>query len=180
MNKKLLRAVSRVFFHLCRVFLRLLEAVSPRRYMTIYLWLLGEYGLNLKGVPRYISSKVRFDDFSLVTLGERVVISEGVTLLTHDYSLTTGLISIDKCPPTDQAFLKPIVIGDNVFIGLGTVILPGVEIGKNVLIGSGCIVRGKIPADSIVVGNPAKVIGRLSEKAELWVGKMDAANLRVD
>lgn len=180
MNNKFVRAVSRVIFHLFRFFLRLLEATSPRRYMAIYLWLLDKYGLNLQGVPRYIASKVRFDDFSLVTLGDRVVISEGVTLLTHDYSLTTGLISIDRCPFTDQAFLKPIVIGDNVFIGLGSVILPGVEIGRNVIIGAGCVVRGKIPEDSIVVGNPAKVIGCLSKKSQLWLDKMDTFDMRVD
>jgi acetyltransferase-like isoleucine patch superfamily enzyme len=148
--------------------------------MPIYLWLLGKYGVKLTGTPRYIASKVRFDDFSLVTLGERVVISEAVTLLTHDYSLTTGLISIKKCPPTDQAFLKPIVIGNNVFIGLGSIILPGTNIGNNVIVGAGSIVRGRVPDDSIVVGNPAKVVGKLKEKSEVWLKKMSTSSLRID
>ena len=73
-----------------------------------------------------------------------------------------------------------VIIGDNVFIGLGAIILPGAEVGRNVVIGAGCIVRGKIPEDSIVVGNPSKVTGSLSEKAELWVDRMDDIDLRVD
>ena len=180
MNKKFQRAISRVFFHLCRFFLRLIEAVSPRVYMPIYLWVLNKYGLNLRGVPRYIATKVRFDDFSLITLGDRVVISENVTLLTHDYSLTTGLISIGQCPPTDHAFLKPIVISDNVFVGLGSIVLPGTVIENNVIIGAGSVVRGFIPENSIVVGNPAKIVGAVSEKAEYWLERMSSYDLRVD
>lgn len=180
MINKIIRAVSRVFFHISRVLLRFIEAVAPRTYMPMYLWLLSKYGLKLNGLPRYIASKVRFDDFSLVTLGERVVISEEVTLLTHDYSLTTGLISINKCPPTDQAFLRPIIIGNNVFIGLGSVILPGTKIGDNVIVGAGSIVRGNIPSDSIVIGNPAVVVSKLTEKSEVWVERMINSNLRVD
>lgn len=180
MFKKLIRAVTRVFFHISRVLLRFLEAVAPRSYMPIYLSLLRQYGVRFTGTPRYIASKIKFDDFSLVTLGERVVISEGVTLLTHDYSLTTGLISIGKCPPTDKAFLKPIVIGNNVFIGLGSVILPGTSIGNNVVVGAGSVLRGDIPTDSIVMGNPAKVIGCLSLKSKVWLEKLKTENLRVD
>ena len=177
---KLMRALSRIFFHGCRYLLKIVEAVAPRTYMPIYLSLLTNYGLKLTGTPRYIASKVRFDEFALVTLGERVVISEGVSFLTHDYSLTTGLISINKCPPTDLAFLKPIIIGNNVFIGLGSIILPGTNIGDNGVVGAGSVVRGIIPSDSIVVGNPAKIIGPLSVKAQEWLEKIDDANLRVD
>jgi acetyltransferase-like isoleucine patch superfamily enzyme len=180
MLNKILRAISRVFFHLSRMMLRFIEAVSPRRYMPIYQTLLAKYGITFIGVPRYIASKVRFDDFSLVTLGDRIVISESVALLTHDYSLTTGLISINKCPTTDQAFLKPINIWNNVFIGLGSIILPGANIGNNVIVGAGSVVRGKIPDDSIVIGNPATVICKLTDKSKIWFEKMDSSSLRVD
>ena len=64
-------------------------------------------------------------------------------------------------------WLKDITIGKNVFIGARSVILPGTEIGDNCIIGSGAVLKGKIPSNSIVVGNPAKVIAKTNE----WVKK---------
>lgn len=52
----------------------------------------------------------------------------------------------------------PIVIGNNVFIGANSVLLPGIKIGDNVIIGAGSIVSKNIPSNSIAVGNPCKVI----------------------
>lgn len=52
----------------------------------------------------------------------------------------------------------PIVIGNNVFVGANSVILPSVEIGDNVVIGAGSIVAKNIPSNSIAIGNPCKVI----------------------
>jgi len=56
----------------------------------------------------------------------------------------------DKC--------APIIIGNNVFVGANSVILPGVKIGDNVVIGAGSIVAKNIPSDSVALGNPCKVI----------------------
>ena len=53
---------------------------------------------------------------------------------------------------------KPIVIGDNVWIGMNSVILPGVTIGDNVAIGAGSIVTSDIPSNSIAAGNPCRVL----------------------
>lgn len=50
-------------------------------------------------------------------------------------------------------------IGDDVFVGAGTIILPRVEIGNKVIIGAGSVVSRSIPSNSVAVGNPAKVIG---------------------
>jgi acetyltransferase-like isoleucine patch superfamily enzyme len=55
----------------------------------------------------------------------------------------------------------PVVIEDNVFLGVGCKVMKGVRIGRNSIIGAGAIVTKDIPADSIAVGNPAKVIGRV-------------------
>ena len=54
--------------------------------------------------------------------------------------------------------VKPIVIGENVFIGCNCLILKGTEIGDNTTIGAGSVVTGKIPANCIAAGNPARVI----------------------
>ncbi len=178
--KKVSRAIGRVVFHLLRFFLRFLEATFVRVYMPMYVSLLKFYGVKFTGKPRYISTKVKFDDFDRVELGERVVISENVIMLTHDYSLTTGLIAINKQPATDMAFIKPITIKSNVFIGMNSLILPGTIIHENVIIGASSVVRGVIPADSIVIGNPAAVVGKLTDQAKKWEKNLGNAELSID
>ena len=54
-------------------------------------------------------------------------------------------------------------IGDNVFIGYGSIILPGTHIGNNVIIGAGAVVRGEIPEDSVVIGNPGHIVCKTSD-----------------
>ncbi|MFR9567161.1 MAG: DapH/DapD/GlmU-related protein, partial [Rikenellaceae bacterium] len=55
-------------------------------------------------------------------------------------------------------FAKPITIGNNVWIGGGVTVLPGVDIGDNCVIGAGSVVVKSIPSGSIAVGNPCRVI----------------------
>jgi len=174
------RAITRLAFHLAKFILRFVDAVMPRLYMRFYLPVLRLYGVRIYGTPRYISTKVKFDDFDQVELHDRVVISEDVTLLTHDYSLTTGLISIDKAPVTDMAFIKPIVIRKNVFIGMNSLILPGTIINENVIIGAGSVVRGTIPKDSIVIGNPASRVASLAEVSTKWANGLNITDTRKD
>lgn len=57
----------------------------------------------------------------------------------------------------------PVIIEDDVFIGAGTVILPGIKIGKNSVIGAGSIVTKDIPCDVIAYGNPAKIIRKIDD-----------------
>ena len=64
-----------------------------------------------------------------------------------------------------------IKIGDNVFIGMNSLILPGTTIGNNVIIGAGSVVRGKIPDNSIYSGNPAVFVANIRDHAEKLKGK---------
>ena len=112
------RILKKTFFHIVKFTLIPLDGRFPRTYMNIYNFLLNLVGVKMEGYPRYISTQVRFDDFDKIQLSERVVISEKVILLTHDYSLTTGLISLGKLPKTDLAFIREIKIGKNVFISV--------------------------------------------------------------
>ena len=59
---------------------------------------------------------------------------------------------------TGKEFAKPISIGNNVWVGGGTMICPGVKIGDNVTIGAGSVVTKNIPDNVVAVGNPCKVI----------------------
>ncbi len=145
----------------------------PQHFMKNYEKYLKCCGVVLNGKPNYIASDVYFDghDYSLISLGKDIVISKGVTLLTHDYSIARGIQAvIGKQWEHDKGatpfFLKPISIGDNCFIGAGSILLPGTNIGRDCIIGSHAVVKGTIPDNSIVVGNPGKIIAKTSEWAE--------------
>lgn len=96
----------------------------------------------------------------LIELGNKVEITNGVRFITHDGSVwifrsQEGLEKID--------LFGSIVIGDNVFIGINSIIMPGVKIGSNVIIGAGSIVTKDVPSNSIYAGNPAKMITTTDE-----------------
>ena len=74
-----------------------------------------------------------------------------IATLNHDINLKTR----------NNASPKPVKIGKNVWIGANCTILPGVTIGDNSVIGAGSVVAKSIPANSIAVGNPAKVIKQI-------------------
>lgn len=98
----------------------------------------------------------------LIEIGKYCKITAHVTILSHDYS--RSVIRLKYGEVLNEA--KKTVIGDNVFIGVNSIILPGANIGNNVIIGAGSVVSGRIPDDSVVAGNPAKVISTLSKYYE--------------
>lgn len=152
--------------------------VSATSYMKRNLKYLKKCGIVIQGVPNYISPDVYFDghDYSKITLSNGCVLSKEVLLLTHDYSIARGIEALQG--KTWEAgrvphFLKEIYVGENSFIGARSMLLPGTHIGKNCIIGAGAIVKGVIPDNSIVVGNPAKVIAKTDEWARIHVEKHD-------
>ncbi len=88
-----------------------------------------------------------------ITIGDNVIMAPRVHILAHDASTKLFL---------DYTRVANVVIGNNVFLGAGTIVLPGVRIGDNVVIGAGSIVSKDIPSNSIAAGTPAKVISDLS------------------
>ncbi len=96
-------------------------------------------------------------DFStepyLVELGDYVRVARGTFFLTHDAGVRCFLEEF----PEDDIFGQ-IKIGNNVFIGGNSTILPNTVIGDNSIVGAGSVVRGEFPENSVIVGNPAKVI----------------------
>lgn len=85
----------------------------------------------------------------LIEIGDNVTIAPRCHILAHDGSMKTAL-----------GFTKigRVIIEDNVFIGTGALILPNVHIGKNSIIGAGSIVTRNVPKDSVVAGNPARLL----------------------
>ena len=88
----------------------------------------------------------------LIEIGDHVAISSGVEFVTHD---AVGWMFPDH---PNMGLFGSIKVGDNTFFGLKCLILPNTVIGKNCVIGAGSVVRGVIPDDAVVLGNPAKVV----------------------
>ena len=97
----------------------------------------------------------------------------------------------------DIDVVRPIKVGNNVFIGYGCIILPGVTIGDNVVIGAGAVVTKDIPSDCVAVGVPARVIESIAdyeckvsmlrsptkmlspeEKREFYLRKFNGSNMK--
>lgn len=74
---------------------------------------------------------------------------------------------------------KPVRLGNNVWLGAGAIILPGVTIGDNSIVGAGSVVTHDVPSDTIVVGNPAKVLRKITAEDDRFYdgGKAIPANL---
>lgn len=87
---------------------------------------------------------------NLLSIGDNVTIASGAKLELHDDS-TKRILGYSK--------IGRISIGNNVFIGANSLILPNVAIGDNCIIGAGSIVVRDIPSGSVAVGNPCKVVG---------------------
>ena len=89
-----------------------------------------------------------------IHIGNNVTLAPRVHILAHDASL---------CHHLGYAKIGNVIIGDNVFIGAEAVVLPGVTIGDNCIIGANSTVSRNIPADSVAVGSPARVVCSVSD-----------------
>lgn len=115
-----------------------------------------DYGSYLTIGPRtFINYNFTALDVAPITIGADVLIGPGVQLLTPTHPLEPELRR-DKLEAA-----KPITIGDNVWLGGGVIVLPGVSIGENTVVGSGSVVTKDLPANVVAVGNPARITKNL-------------------
>lgn len=94
-----------------------------------------------------------------VEIGSYVTITSHVLILAHDYSYSV-LNNVYNVMPQNS---YNTIIGNNVFLGQRSIILPGTQIGNNVIVGAGAVVHGIIPDNTVWAGNPAKQICTLEE-----------------
>lgn len=120
-------------------------------------------GVNMgKNVRIYGNSFIMFGSEPwAITLGDNVHITQNVIFITHDGGT---LIFRKKIP--DLEVTRPITIGNDVFIGLRTIIMPGVTIGNNCVIAAGSIVTKDIPDNTVAGGVPARKIKSTDEYLE--------------
>jgi acetyltransferase-like isoleucine patch superfamily enzyme len=102
----------------------------------------------------------------LITLGNHVEVTEGVRFVTHDggvWRFRQEFSNIDV--------FGPIALEDNVYVGLNTILLPGVRVGHDSIIGAGSVVTRSIPPDSVAAGVPARVIETVEQYRQKVMAK---------
>lgn len=113
----------------------------------------------------------------LIEIGNNVYITSGCQFVTHD----GGTIILRQRDPKLEV-TKPIKIGNNVYIGINSTILPGVEIGDNVIVGAGSIVTRSLESNYVYAGVPAKRIKTIDEyynklkESSLEIGHLSASD----
>ncbi|AWS00040.1 gamma carbonic anhydrase family protein [Metallosphaera hakonensis] len=134
--------------------------VSPEAYLHPTSYVIGEVEIGkLSSVWHY--AVIRGDNDS-VSIGEKTNIQENCSLHTDKgYKISIG----DSVSIGHNAVVHGAVIGNNVIIGMGAIILNGARIGDNVIVGAGAVVTEgrEIPSNSLALGVPAKVVRKLSE-----------------
>lgn len=114
-----------------------------------------DFGKNTRiGKGCMIQQGCVFFDRGGITIGDNVQIAPKVNLVTLNHDLSAG-------GNRKATYCKPIVIEDNVWIGINSTILPGVTLGKNCVVAAGSVVTKDVPADTIVAGNPAKIVKQI-------------------
>ena len=121
---------------------------------------LCDYGVNIRVGDRFFANfNFTVLDEAYVTIGDDVFIGPNVSLYTACHS--TDPVERN----TRREWAEPITIGNNVWIGGSVTVLPGVTIGDNCTIGAGSVVTKDIPANSIAVGNPCRVIKKVGQES---------------
>ena len=117
-----------------------------------------DYGEGIRfGRNFYANSGCTILDGGAVTIGDNVLLAPNVALYTVNHPLHPALRN------ATWEHTAPITIGNNVWLGGNSVVLPGVSIGDNSVIGAGSVVVKSIPANSLAVGNPCRVLRQISD-----------------
>lgn len=146
-------------------YLKLMETILPYLGKDPMKYKIQKYRLH----GARIGDKVRaFSPISsaesyLLTIGDNVTVATGVRFITHDNSAI-------KIYDDATDFIGPITIGNNVFIGANSTLLPGIAIADNCIIGAGSVVcKSCIEPGTIIAGNPARPIGTVNSMKEKYI-----------
>ena len=100
-----------------------------------------------------------------ITFGDNILLAQNVVMsaLNHNYEDPTRAV-------VDQGYtVKEIIVEDGVWMGAGVIVTPGVRIGRNAVVGAGSVVTRDVPAYSVVVGNPARIVKYYDFDRKKWV-----------
>jgi len=120
-----------------------------------------DYGVNIRiGDGCFVNYNCVFIDNNVITIGNNVLIGPAVQL----YTATHPLAAEERIRADGSGYVTravPITIGDNVWIGGGAMVMPGVTIGANTTVGAGSVVTKDVPERCFAAGNPCRVIRNL-------------------
>lgn len=117
-----------------------------------------DYGYNIRvGKNFFANFNLVILDEAPVTFGDNVFVAPNCGFYTAGHPVDAGERNIGL------EYARPITVGDDVWIGAGVSVLPGVSIGSNCVIGAGSVVTRDIPSNSIAVGNPCRVIKTIAD-----------------
>jgi len=169
---RILRTINRIFLYMAEY------VPVPFGYFRMLLYTLA--GLKMeKGVTIGYGMQIG-GNFENIYLKENVEIAQGVYLHAYDRIVigkNTAIapfakiitnqnprLDVNKLNEFYTPFNKPVVIEDNVYIGTGAIILPGVTVHEMSVVGAGAVVTKDVPSFTVVAGVPAKVVKNLAKK----------------
>ena len=179
-----LAALSKKARQVCIEYNKTTEDEKDKRYQLLHS-ILKSHKENF-----YVEPNIRFDygrntsigenfysnfnsvilDVAPVTIGDNVMFGPNVTIATPVHPLVADERIMQQYPDGlhDLEYAKPITIGDNVWLASGVIVNGGVTIGKNSVIGSGSVVTRDIPEGVIAVGNPCRVLRKITDKDRMF------------
>lgn len=123
-----------------------------------------DYGSNIHiGSDVIININCTFVDCNRIDIGNKVLIASNVQIYTATHPVAVSERVVDGWKSGDdqpwfRTYALPVKIEDNVWLGGGVIVLPGITIGENSVVGAGSVVTRSIPPNSLAVGNPCRVI----------------------
>jgi acetyltransferase-like isoleucine patch superfamily enzyme len=152
-------------FVLRRLFVKYAERYMPTTYAKLI-------GVNFGEHCRFIGRNHFGSEPYLIKMGDYVSITSS-TFITHD-----GGVWVFRNEEPDIDVVRPIRIGNNVFVGSNCTILPGVRIGDNVVVGASSVITKELMGGFVYAGNPAKPIKTIQEyRAKVNIFKVGTKNL---
>lgn len=152
--------------------------IGKNFYAGRLLWLEAvQIHQNKKYNPQIvIKDNVAINDFvhiaatNYVEIGNNVLMASNIYISDHNHGAYQGKEQSSPASPPNERIVtseQKVIIGDNVWLGEGVIVLPGVEIEQGCIIGAGSVVTKSIPAYSVAVGNPIKIIKKYD--VDMWI-----------
>lgn len=177
---------TKIFFKQARL-IRLPFDIRNKRNIKIGKNFTAGFGCRIEAFPSddnakiciNIGENVQINDYvhigaiGSIIIGDNVLMASKIYISDHNHGNYDELISDHpmSIPIDRKAICRPVVIGDNVWLGESVCVLPGVTIGKGCVVGALSVVTKSIPPYSIAVGSPAKVVKEYDFEINKWIKK---------
>ncbi len=175
---------TKIFFRQARL-IRLPFDIRNKRNIKIGKNFTAGFGCRIEAFPLIgdneicisIGKDVQMNDYvhigavGSITIGDNVLMASKIYISDHNHGSYDELISDQpmSIPINRKAICKPVIIGDNVWLGESVCVLPGVTIGEGCVVGALSVVTKSLPPYSIAVGSPAKVVKVFDFEINKWI-----------